>query len=1048
MNQRLALALLGLSYAALASCGGGGGGSSSSSGGSGLRIDEVSNGFGRLLPHSVYKPNAQGFPSGELIAIRSLDDLVQNVTPNNPVQKPVSWQPTAQLPTGAPGNHYIYAKFTSDIAIDSVLSNDPAAQVSSGLKGPILIVATDPVSGATVPVRGRAFVNGQTYGGPPVGGSLQLQTWVQQSGGVISANPLFGGDGFPGSQSLAPYPNAADLVSPRTLVFVIDEDDDLSTHETFPALVQVRMRITTGVLGTNGKLLAENGLASATVGDDKVKPEVAQSPPPFSVAVIQPGNGEQNVDPMTNVLVEFTEPVQPLSIAALPTGAVPSPSGAILVQFGPSSNVVTVPFNVRPPSIYDLSRYELVPAFNFPGAGPVFAQCGVFNRVDITVNSQQFQDLSGNTNTLGPTTFFFTGEGPGIVNAPVAPDAIYVGRIGSSPSISVIDLNGFGQSTGNPTYDILSPIIQGNSNFPNNPNVKNNGATLIPSLKPGTCTIDGGSSGVFTLTKDSSLSDRLITSPLIESVGDMMLGHALDSSFNNGPAPFGCQAGFGNICAQTGLKQLNPIQSNANTLGPSAPGQFGSSSPGGENLISWSPHPNPPPLSFPPPCISPFIAGQEPTALDSSLAAPAGPGLVNLLTPGAFPLGQPELNKPPQGLLVKEQNAFFLGPSAPQTSISNCLPFQVRQQIGHFLYMVDQVRGELVVLNSNRFTVLDRIPLPDPTQLAMSPNLDFLAVTNSAADLVSFVDINPTSATFHTVVKSVKVDKGPRGIAWDTANEDILVCCEQAGSLVILSAFSFEVRKKITNQLSQPFDVAITPRQANFGLLRNVYFAYILNRNGSIALFESGPNGVNGWGYDEVIGAPTFKFNKPKAIQPDHVHLTSGVWVVHEDPLGTNGIATGLKGGAVSNMFLESGTTGQLPLVNLGQQINPQLRDIEFTVAVSIGPGQLTGLPVDIAFDNQMNLGGLPNLSNSFSAGSPIPINGKGLLRTVGVLAINTVEPSYMFLAVPNSSQGGGAVDVIQMSSGFLRFDTNPFLAGVQSVPASGASVVMDYWRQ
>ena len=58
-----------------------------------------------------------------------------------------------------------------------------------------------------------------------------------------------------------------------------------------------------------------------------------------------------------------------------------------------------------------------------------------------------------------------------VVNAPVAPDTIYIARRGARAGISVIDLNGFGGGTGNPAYDPLNPVVEGNSNFPNNPNV-------------------------------------------------------------------------------------------------------------------------------------------------------------------------------------------------------------------------------------------------------------------------------------------------------------------------------------------------------------------------------------------------------------------------------------------------------------------------------------------------------------------------------------------------------------------------------------------------
>ena len=139
---------------------------------------------------------------------------------------------------------------------------------------------------------------------------------------------------------------------------------------------------------------------------------------------------------------------------------------------------------------------------------------------------------------------------------------------------------------------------------------------------------------------------------------------------------------------------------------------------GSENLMSWAPHPNPPPLIFPPLCLSPLIGGQEPTSIATSQPPPLGPGLSNLLVPSGNPLGNPLVGIPPQGLLSREQNSFFQGPSPPQQNISACLQYMIRQQIGNFLYVIDRARGEVLILNSNRFSVLDRIRLPDPTSLA------------------------------------------------------------------------------------------------------------------------------------------------------------------------------------------------------------------------------------------------------------------------------------------------------------------------------------------
>ena len=347
--------------------------------------------------------------------------------------------------------------------------------------------------------------------------------------------------------------------------------------------------------------------------------------------------------------------------------------------------------------------------------------------------------------------------------------------------------------------------------------------------------------------------------------------------------------------------------------------------------MSWAPHPNPPPLVFPPLCVSPAIGGMEPTSVDTTVT--------NLLLPGATPLGIPDACLPPQGLLTPEQNGFFQGPSLPASDVSMCSTYALRQQIGHFLYLCDRVAGEVVVLNSNRMTVLDRIPQPDPTSLAMSPDLDFLAVTNQAAGTVSFISTDPNSSNFHQVVKVTSVGKSPTGITWESGNEDVFVCNSGDNTVSIISAFSLAVRKTLSNQLSGPFEVVTTPRQLGFGLFRGVYYAYILNSNGTVSLFESGPDGVNGWGFDEIIGQPEFTFDNPTDIAVDVSNINSAIWVAHQNPLDFDGSPTGQTGGALSNMVLESGTIGIIPL-DPGFFANPSLRDLNFAINASVGEGR------------------------------------------------------------------------------------------------------------
>jgi hypothetical protein len=292
------------------------------------------------------------------------------------------------------------------------------------------------------------------------------------------------------------------------------------------------------------------------------------------------------------------------------------------------------------------------------------------------------------------------------------------------------------------------------------------------------------------------------------------------------------------------------------------------------------------------------------------------------------------------------------------------------------------------------------------------------------------------------------VGDAPRGISWDSANEDILVCNEAGNSLSIISASTLQVRKTVGSQLNQPFAVAITPRQIGFGFNRQVYFAYILNRNGTVAVFESGPNSVNGWGYDDVIGIMPYTFQNPQTIQPDHLNLNSGIWIAHEGPLDPVTSQAGPAGTpALTQIGIVSGFFGAIPL-NAQSLLIPNFRDMAYGIRVSLGPETLSGIPVDIAFDNMRNFSGLTNyFTNDFAAGFPAVVNGKSLVRIVNNALLASNAPAHIFVAVPNPQQGSEGLVQVLTSSGLLE-DTNPFEPGTQSIEVTGATVLMDYFRQ
>jgi hypothetical protein len=1007
-----------------------------------LHLLEASNGFGALLPHRTTVPDAQGQPTAQIVEIRSFEDLL-NLRPANPILPPPIWPTQTVLPSNFPGNHFVLVRFDQPLDVNSILTDLASAAGQANLNGAIRVERVDPSSGARRSLRGRAFVGGRTYGSPDPShpGHLVLETWVVASGpdSLQVVDPR--GLGFPGA-GFSGFAHAGLLADAASFVFVPDADDELNTFEPFPGGGQIQVRITRKVSSRSGAMLEAEGLASSTVGTDVTPPEVVVAR--GGVLGIVPASGSQDVDPRTDVRIQFTEPIQLLTVGELDDGTPPLLSPSVEIRFGPAATPVRVPFTVRPQSPFDLSLLVLDTAYDLPGSGA--ASCTDFGAIEVRVHAGQLADLNANLDHVARASGFRTAPGPGLVNAPVTPDAIYVARAGAHAGISVVDLNGFGAGTGNPAFDPAHPIVEGNSNYPNNPNVAIQGALLLPPLAPGTCPVDGGSAGVFTLAKDSNLGDVLAGPPILSSVGDMALGHALDNVFNNG-APFGCQAGGGNLCASTGLKFIELIPGGPNTA---APRNAAPTIPpfktlfGNENLASFAPHPNPPPLRFPPLCLSPLILGEEPTALDSTRAPPAGPGLRNLLVPGPFPLGVPAIGLPPQSMLSPEQNAFFEGASAPQPTIQACSRYSIRQQVGQFLYAIDRAAGEVVVLNSNRFLVLDRIALPDPTSLAMSPNLDLLAVTSEATDQVFFVDIDPFSATFHHVVRTTAVSDGPRGIAWESGNEDIFVCCPSAGSVCVISAFHLNLRKVLTNQLVHPIDVALTPRQTLFGFNRVVYFGYVLDADGTVAVYESGPDGINGIGFDDIVGVLPFHFTRPKAIQTDVANLNSGCLVLHEEPLDANGNPTGQAGGALTSIGITGGTIGVIP-IQPGEL--PHIRFLEFGVLASLGEGLsgLSGIPVDLAFDDQRNLAALTNYFTTFSSGQPLSANGKSLVKSYNGFPLAASAPQFVFLAVPNP----GVIDVLELASGSMdRVDTNAFHAGVQSIPAPGVVGLMNYFRQ
>ncbi|MEZ5962784.1 MAG: hypothetical protein R3F56_02955 [Planctomycetota bacterium] len=556
---------------------------------------------------------------------------------------------------------------------------------------------------------------------------------------------------------------------------------------------------------------------------------------------------------------------------------------------------------------------------------------------------------------------------PSNVNAPVAPEAIYVGRQGPA-GLSIIDLNGLGQGTGDPA----------NTRFPLNPNVGRPDVT--PPLAPGASRIDAGSEGVLTLTRDDRggvvhLGDQ------VRLVGDIHIGQPLDLVYNN--------------------EATNRLATSANQLNP-ATMQLARG-----NTISVAPHPNPPRL------LPGSLAGEEPSVTTSGFvsgrvttsAPPCLPSPLNVLVPGnPFDLLHP-------GLFDARYSAVFYGPqpARPVVATPYC-PFTSRQQIGHFLYVVDRAQRRLQVVNSNRMTLLASIPLADPYSAAMAPNLRWLAVSNYSSGTVSFVDVDPLSPTFHRVLGDVAVGRGPTGLAWQPEGEDLLVCNSLDSTVSIISGATFGVRSVLRNVFRNPMEVAVSARQFRVGLNSMTYFAVIQNGDGSLVAYESGPAPI---GRDATFPLPLI-IPRAMVLEARSSSVTPQFVIATRNVLGQAQVAV-------------------LEVYDLGGR-QWSLRTIA-TYGGQVGGALFSGNQIaDLAFDECYNDGA------SADVPSPLPgllyarHSGKGFLKqgSTGIVAAHRSQ--LMFVACSDT----GKVDVVDLVSGLI----------LKSIDAPGVTTLSHYWRQ
>lgn len=978
MRPPLSRTILALLAVAFAGCSGGSSGDPENRGP--FRLNLVSTGQGQIFPYRILELDpVTGLPSSRAINIESNETLQANANANNGVLPVATLPQVAELPNGDAGNQFLLFKFSHKLQIESILSPVLAnSQTNSGLTTALRVLAYDPATENTTVVRGRGFVGGYTYYNES--GNLNLVQAVRSDGDTVvvdDARAL----GFPSG-----FTGDVDLVDPKSFVFIADTDNDLTTLETFDPQSQnilIRIEVANTVRDSEGHILEEEVCTATTVGNDPNPADVLGWSGGKPVQ-ITPGNGQSNVDPLTDIIVKFNKPVQPTDVGTwFSTTNLTPVSGGVALNVTVAASNYTILYYADPLSYADLCTYRIRPAYNMPGEETVTVQ----------VQATSIRAIKDQT-TLGTnvSTTFTTGVGPGIVNAPVCPDAIYVAIGGAEPGLSIIDLNGYGQGTnglepdpitGRPTMDPLDTYFARN-----NPNIGQPGMT--PPLAPGTSTLDAGSNGPLTLVQDTRGGTKLVRSPTVGQIGDLHVGAPLDLVFNN--------------------QNINVNVSGANQVNPST----GFPQPG--NCVAVSTHPNPPRLVFPPPNLSRAIFAEEPTR-----------GGANLLNSGTRP--------------DFRDRAFsgFFGPAPPPPSPPpppQFLPYSSRQQIGHFLYVLDRENKQILVLNSNRMTVLDRIRMTDPYRIAFSPSLTLLAVSNTSSATVVTVDTDPRSPTFHQIVSETKVPEGPTEIVWQPDGEAICVVCSLAGSLARLSGADFSVQKVVSGNIVDPVGLVVTERYFTTGNTSNVFYAYILNSNGTVAVYESGPDGTNGIGFNDMIGLVQPSFRRARAMKFDWTSGFGGFWISHLDEQNV---------AVVSRCELTTSPQGQQPIqqqTGTGFTLPPTFRQKEWTITEQYGgaaPSQslnvrFSGNSVaDFAFDEMFNQGALTNQVTQNNASLGISAFGHSAKGAV-MGGLRPIRPAFLFVALNDV----GKIDVIDVIARIR----------VTTLDVPGVSMLSTYWRQ
>ena len=337
---------------------------------------------------------------------------------------------------------------------------------------------------------------------------------------------------------------------------------------------------------------------------------------------------------------------------------------------------------------------------------------------------------------------------------------------------------------------------------------------------------------------------------------------------------------------------------------------------------------------------------------------------------------------------------------------------KVAPPYGVYLFVTNETDDVVHCVSSSSFQVIKDIPTPDPRGVGISPDFNFLYVSNFGANSLSVLDVSAGQDGLPKgeLVRLIPVGSGPWGVAAQPQGEDILVCNRLGKTVSVISVSDLGnpgSPVRVTMQAGDPYEVTagarITPLQLP-------YYAYVTSPStGEVSIIESGPPQINGFGRDQVIDIKQ-NLSRPTGINGDQWYNTS----TFQNPVPSNTSWTGAY--VVMN---GNGTVGHLKVTRFSIPLFPNpppaLVEARFEITAEFNVGEN---PVDVCVNNNVIIGGTPD--------------GKVWPYTITNPPVTTV-PWRLYV-----TNGNGSIGVYEIRTG----------RELRTLKASGASRIFGYFSQ